>query len=128
MICGEFVKGSISFDKSFKDMYWGRPRNHNEYRADVTYNGRRYRKRSKNREECVDFLVALKREHPEEYQKSCEMCGNIFEVGACGANKRFCCPACRSKAMKLKHSISSGMRVIDGNGRTLLRRKERGGY
>lgn len=127
-INGEYVKGNIYFDKSFKDMYWGRPRNHNEYRADVSYSGKRYRKRSKNREECVAFLLELKQGHPEEYLKTCEMCGSSFEIGAHGAHKRFCSPACRNKAMKLKLTMGPGMRVIDEKGRTLLRRKERGGY
>ena len=65
-INGEYVKGNIYFDKSFKDMMWGRPRNHNEYRADVTYNGERLRFRSRSYEACVGFLQTQKQAHIAE--------------------------------------------------------------
>ena len=104
MINGEFVKGGVSIDKSFKDISGGRVRLHNEWRSDVTDNGKRYRKRSRSREACIAFLLSLKKDHPEEYLKTCEMCGTTFEISARNAHKRFCSPACRTKAMKLKQA------------------------
>lgn len=40
--------GTIYFDKSFKRMSFGRPIFHNEYCAEISYKGKRYRKRSRN--------------------------------------------------------------------------------
>ena len=49
-------KGYIYFDKSYKGMKWGKPCNHNEYCAEITVNGKRYRKRSRIKSVCEDFI------------------------------------------------------------------------
>lgn len=128
-INGEYVKGNIYFDKSFKDMMWGRPRNHNEYRADVTYNRERFRMRSKSYEACVQFLVDLKQSHIVEYEKTCEWCGSIFELTAHNAMARYCCPGCRSLAARQKKCISSGISFFDEHGRKIKppKKKWKGG-
>lgn len=54
------VKGSISFDHSKKGVNrFGQPKFHNAYRATVTYNGKKYRKRSIDRADCERFLQQL---------------------------------------------------------------------
>lgn len=52
-------RGTIYWDKSFKDMAWGRARNHNCWRAEIVINGVRYRKRSKDKRVCEEFLQVL---------------------------------------------------------------------
>jgi len=120
---GSYIRGCVYLDKSFKKMSWGKPINHNEYRADVFYGGVRYRKRSKNREVCIQFLRDMKQGHLDEYLKECEECGSIFELGPKNRNSRFCCPGCRAKAERRRRSINCGMRIIDERGRTLLDNK-----
>ena len=119
IINGEYIKGNIYFDNSFKDMYWGKPRSHNEYRAEVTYGGHRYRKRSTKRHECVAFLVEMKQANLAEYQKTCDWCGNIFEIGANNANARYCCPGCAKMAAKKRREKSCGMSFINEHGRKI---------
>ncbi len=128
-INGEYVKGSISFDKSYKDMFWGRVRNHNEYRADVTYNGERFRMRSKSYKACEQFLLELKQSHIVEYEKTCEWCGAIFELTAHNSLARFCCPGCRSLAAKQRMRMSCGTSFFDEHGRRIKppKRKYKGG-
>ena len=119
IINGEYVKGNIYFDKSFKDMMWGRPRNHNEYRADVTYNGVRERMRSKNYETCVQFLLDLKQSHIAEYQKTCDWCGSIFELTSTNSRARYCCPGCAKLAAKKRSEKSCGMSFINEHGQLI---------
>lgn len=128
-INGEYVKGNIYFDKSFKDMMWGRPRNHNEYRADVTYNGVRERFRSKNYDACVQFLLDLKQSHIAEYQKTCDWCGATFELTAHNSHARYCCPGCAKLAARQKLRISSGMSYVDEHGQRIKppKKKYKGG-
>lgn len=52
--------GYIYFDKSFKDMAWGKARNHNCWCAEITFNKKRYRKRSKSIEVCERFIEEMK--------------------------------------------------------------------
>lgn len=118
-INGEYVRGNIYFDKSFKDMSWGAPRNHNEYRADVTYNGQRHRMRSRNYNACVRFLLELKQAHIAEYEKKCDWCGGVFELTARNSAARYCCPGCASLAQKQKKMISSGMGFLNENGQRI---------
>lgn len=110
-INGEYVKGTIYFDTSFKDMFWGRVRNHQEYRADVTYNDRRIRFRSKNYEDCVNFLLGLKEDHIAEYMKTCEWCGAVFEAQQPGT--RYCSPICRSRKDAQNKRKSYGFSEFD---------------
>lgn len=54
------VKGSISFDHSKKGVNrLGQPKFHNAFRATVTYNGKKYRKRSIDKTDCERFLRHL---------------------------------------------------------------------
>lgn len=119
MIDNEYVKGNIYFDKSFKDMFWGKVRNHQEYRADVVYNGQRYRKRSKNYRDCELFLLALKNENIGEYLRTCDWCGSTFERTAHNGTSRYCCPACASMAAKKRAQKSCGMYFTDEHGRRI---------
>lgn len=128
-INGEYVKGNIYFDKSFKDMMWGRPRNHNEYRADVTYNGERLRFRSRSYEVCVGFLQTQKQAHIAEYLKTCDWCGATFELTAHNSTARYCCPGCKSMALKKRKELSCGVSFIDEHGRKIKppKAKHKGG-
>lgn len=110
-INGEYVKGTIYFDTSFKDMFWGRVRNHQEYRADVTYNDRRIRFRSKNYEDCVNFLLGLKEDHIAEYMKTCEWCGINFE--STNPSARYCSANCRNRRNAQKQRKSLGYNLFD---------------
>lgn len=51
--------GCIYFDKSYKGMKWGKPCNHNIWRADITINGQRFRKRNKDREFLESWLQMI---------------------------------------------------------------------
>ena len=88
---GEFVKGSIYYDKSTKS---GGKR-HNCLRADVIYYGKVYRKRAKDRQTLVNFLLEMKKMFAETYYSICDCCGKTFEH-VC-ANQRFCSSYCRTK-------------------------------
>lgn len=129
IVNGEYVKGNICLDKSFKDMMWGRPRNHNEYRADVTYNGVRERMRSKNYETCVQFLLDLKQSHLAEYTKTCDWCGSVFALTAHNSQARYCCPGCAKQAAKKRREKSCGMSFINEHGQRIKppKRKYKGG-
>lgn len=126
---GEYVKGCIYYDKSFKDMAWGKPRYHNIYRADVFYNGIRERMRSKSRTVCEHFLLDLKQSHISEYVKTCDWCGSAFELNGHNSNARFCCRACAKLAAKKKREKSCGMNFTDEHGRRIKppKRKYKGG-
>ena len=128
-IDGEYVKGNIYFDKSFKDMFWGRVRNHQEYRADVTYDGKRMRMRSRNIHDCENFLLELKRSHMAEYLKTCDWCGSVFERNSHNSTARYCCPGCKAMAMKKKKELSSGVSFFDAHGRRIKppKAKHKGG-
>lgn len=52
-------RGHIYFDKSYKGMKWGKPCNHNCWRADITIHGVRYRKRSRDKSVCEEFIQNL---------------------------------------------------------------------
>ncbi len=56
------VKGTIYYDQSKKGVTKFKTRRHNAFRAEVTYNGVKYRKRSTDPEDCKKFLeeMALK--------------------------------------------------------------------
>lgn len=54
------VRGSIYLDHSTKGAgSFGRIPRHNAYRAEVSYGGRRYRKRSIDFHDCLKFLLRL---------------------------------------------------------------------
>lgn len=59
------VKGTIYLDKSKKGRTRFSIRHHNEFRAEVVYNGVKYRKRSADRNDCELFL----RDLAEKYEK-----------------------------------------------------------
>ena len=53
------VKGTIYYDQSKKDVTKFKTRRHNAFRAEVTYNGVKYRKRSTDPEDCKRFLEEM---------------------------------------------------------------------
>lgn len=53
------TKGTIYLDTSKKGVTKFKTRRHNSYRAEVTYNGVKYRKRSVERADCEQFLAQL---------------------------------------------------------------------
>lgn len=59
------TKGTIYLDTSKKGVTKFKTRRHNAYRAEVTYNGVKYRKRSAERADCEKFLAQL----AEMYEK-----------------------------------------------------------
>ena len=59
------TKGTIYLDTSKKGVTKFKTRRHNSYRAEVTYNGVKYRKRSAERADCEQFLAQL----AEKYEK-----------------------------------------------------------
>lgn len=59
------TKGTIYLDTSKKGVTKFKTRRHNSYRAEVTYNGVKYRKRSVERADCEQFLAQL----AERYEK-----------------------------------------------------------
>lgn len=59
LINGREIKGSISFDTSKKRDGIRGIKRHASWRAVVTYDGKRYRKRSTDRGDCERFLVEL---------------------------------------------------------------------
>lgn len=59
------VKGTIYVDTSKKGSSKFQTRRHNVFRAEVIYDGVRYRKRSSNRSDCERFLKEL----AEKYDK-----------------------------------------------------------
>lgn len=129
IINGEYVKGTIEFDRSFKDLSGANARSHQEYRTNVTYGGKRYRKRSRSYEECVKFLQALKREHLAEYLLTCDWCGSKYEINGHNNNSRFCCKACSTAYWKQKRAVSPGVHFIDEHGAPIAppKRKYKGG-
>lgn len=61
------VRGTIYHDKSSKGLnLYGKPSRHNAYRAEVSYQGKKYRKRSILYMDCVQFLVRLHQENTNE--------------------------------------------------------------
>lgn len=59
LINGHYVKGSISFDTSKKGDGIRGIKRHASWRAVVVYEGKRFRKRSIDREDCERFLMEL---------------------------------------------------------------------
>ena len=59
LINGHSVKGSISFDTSKKGDGIRGIKRHASWRAAVVYEGKRFRKRSIDREDCERFLMEL---------------------------------------------------------------------
>lgn len=59
------IKGTIYLDTSKKGRTRFKTRHHNEFRAEVVYNGIKYRKRSSDRNDCELFL----RDLAEKYEK-----------------------------------------------------------
>lgn len=59
------TKGTIYLNTSKKGVTKFKTRRHNSYRAEVTYNGVKYRKRSAERADCEQFLAQL----AEKYEK-----------------------------------------------------------
>ena len=60
--------GSIYLDKSLKGMRWGKPIRHNTYRAEVWYDGVRYRKRDKNPFRLASWLLSMKEKDYRDMQ------------------------------------------------------------
>ena len=52
-------KGTIYYDQSKKGVTKFKTRRHNAFRAEVTYNGTKYRKRSTDPEDCRRFLEEM---------------------------------------------------------------------
>lgn len=59
LINGQKVKGSITFDTSKKGEGIRGIKRHASWRAVVMYEGKRFRKRSIDREDCERFLMEL---------------------------------------------------------------------
>lgn len=57
------VKGTIYLDTSKKGATRYKAAYHNLFRAEVSYNGVKYRKRSADRRVCEEFLLELARKH-----------------------------------------------------------------
>lgn len=53
------VKGTIYYDQRKKGVTKFKTRRHNAFRAEVTYNGTKYRKRSTDPEDCRRFLEEM---------------------------------------------------------------------
>ena len=73
LIIGRKVKGSISFDTSKKGDGIRSIKRHAAWRAVVVYDGKRFRKRSIDREDCERFLMELAAVNAEkEHQRKLE--------------------------------------------------------
>lgn len=126
-INGEYVKGSITHDTSFKDVKNGEIRRHNKYRAVVEYNDKKSRFRSASYEECVKFLLDLKEKHIIEYTKTCDWCGKPYELTGRNSNSRFCSPGCARIAAIKRREKTCGMSFIDEHGKKIKPPKKRHG-
>lgn len=69
IIDGREVKGTIYFDTSKKGEGIQGIKRHSAWRADVDYDGHRYRKRSIDKRDCELFLLRMANEYEEKQRQ-----------------------------------------------------------